>query len=131
MVDAFKIPCVFIGDKGIEIERGNKEIFKSCAYITKDGIEGDNPNIFVIKEGNLEDFMNQIDTKLYSNIEDNVKREYNSRDPPKPVVAYRFAEKVSENPGALKAIRELLTKVLLFVANYRKGIDTSQTTVTS
>jgi len=54
LVDAFKIPCVFIGDEGVQNERGNKEIFKSPTYIAKDGIKGDSQNIFVIKEGNLE-----------------------------------------------------------------------------
>lgn len=131
LVDAFKIPCVFIGDEGVQNERGNKEIFKSPTYIAKDGIKGDSQNIFVTKGGNLEFFMKQINAELYSDIEDKIKMEYKSRDPPKPVVAYRFAEKVSENPEALRSIKEMLIKILLFIKNYRSGIDTSPTLDTS
>jgi hypothetical protein len=40
--------------------------FSSFSYITKDGIEGGNPNVFVIKEGNLEDLMKAIDKDLYT-----------------------------------------------------------------
>ena len=116
LVDAFKIPSVFIGDKGIENERENKEIFKLCAYITKDGIEGDNQNIFVIKEGNLEDLMKQIDANLYSEVQHDVEREYNSRYPSKPEIASRFVQKiVMDNPQAINVIKELQGKIVSFV----------------
>ena len=78
-------------------------------------LQGDNPNIFVIKGGNLEYFMKHIDASLYSRIEDKVKKEYKSRDPPKPVVAYKFAEELSKKPEALKAISKLLSRILLSI----------------
>jgi hypothetical protein len=52
--------------------------------------------------------MNQISSGLFSKIQDEVKRDYNSREPPKPEVAKRFAQKiVMDNPQALNAIKEL------------------------
>ncbi|MGC1932475.1 MAG: TOPRIM nucleotidyl transferase/hydrolase domain-containing protein [Candidatus Nitrosopolaris sp.] len=118
LLDTFKIPYVFIADNGIEV-REIKEIFKSPAYITNNGIEGDSPNIYIIKDGNLEDYMNQISGGMVSAIQDEVNIEY-GRYAPKPEVARRFVEKiVMTNPQALNAIKELQERIVLFVSKYR------------
>jgi predicted ATPase len=118
LLDAFKIPYVFIADNGIEAGEIN-DIFKSPAYITKNGIEGDNQNIYVIKDGNLEDYMNQISGGMVTAIEGEVNREY-GRYAPKPEVARRFVEKiVATNPRALNAIKELQERIVSFISKYR------------
>lgn len=112
-MDGFNIPYAILGDSDVEVgEKILKNIFSSPTYITKDGLSGDNTKIFVIKNGNLENLMKEINGNLYSAVEADLKKKY-GRETPKPVLSYEFTKRlVATNPDSLKVIKDLLHKFL-------------------
>jgi predicted ATP-dependent endonuclease of OLD family len=99
LLDGFHIPYVVLADSDA------KRLLPSSGLINKDGISG-SENVFVIDEGNLEDFMRLMDLDVYTKTE----KEYKGS---KPTIAYEFAKKISEkNPDTLKPIKLFLKRAI-------------------
>lgn len=101
-LDAYKINYVILADYD-----ARKDVFRSKKYsiMTKDKLSGNGP-IFLLKKKNLEQFMIDIDEKLYQSIKSKIGDS-------KPIVAWEFAEQITvKNPAALKSITELFSKTI-------------------
>jgi len=117
LLSAFEIPSILIGDKDILNERENEiaRIFKSHTLVTKERINEDTPDIFVLgegEEGDLEDFMKAIDNNTYEEILRTVSKDY-GRAASKPVIAFEFFKKVgSETPAKIEVISDLIRRII-------------------
>lgn len=114
LLGAFEIPYCILADYDVKEENENinlKEIFESCSFVTKDGIEGDMDGVFVIKNKDLEHFLNELNPKVFSQVRDELVKTY-GYNLPKPVVAKAFLERMINNDQqSLTALKELLVRV--------------------
>lgn len=114
LLDSLGVEFALIDDSDVLADSRNsvKEVFHSFSLLTKSGIEGDNPKIFVVKEGNLENLMEEIDQGVYVGLLEDGKKRY-GRKVPKSVIAAEFIKEVaSSNPMALVFIRNFLDKLM-------------------
>lgn len=110
LLESFKVPYTIIGDEDTTTESKERvrEVFKSPSFITRQGIEGANPRIFTIKDGDLEDFMKQIDERLFAEAYEQTKKDYGKKVS-KPALAHEFIRKITQlNPSALEPIKKFL-----------------------
>lgn len=95
LLESFEIPFVILTDDDA------KDFFKNHASISKDGLVG-NETTVVIKDGDLEYWMEQLDPILFQSS----RIEFGKS---KPTVAFEFAKKMHEkDPIILKPINDFL-----------------------
>jgi len=95
LLDGFQIPYVILADSD------TRRMFPNSGKITKEGISSSD-NIFLIDNGDLEQFMKDIDIDVYTNAEKEFKGS-------KPLIAHEFTKKISvKNPDGLKPIKLFL-----------------------
>ena len=102
LMESFEIPYLIITDSDA------KDLFDSSGTISKDDVSLDG-HVLVIKDGDLESLMNDIDPDVYSEAE----RENGGS---KPAIAYSFAEKIGSTPKKLQ-IFEKIFKECIRLAN--------------
>lgn len=96
LFDSLKIPYLVLADSDAT------SLFPEYSYITKEIAEKGSSSIFVIKEGNLEDFLCLIDSKTFNQL----RKEFGRS---KPVIASEFVKKITkEKPNAFDSISSFL-----------------------
>lgn len=99
LLDTLGIPYTVLADSDA------KNLFETSCTITKDGLSGAS-NVFVIKNGNLEDLMNDVDSTIFSSAQKENRKS-------KPALAYAFAEKIKKtDPKKLNSFRSLLLEAV-------------------
>lgn len=113
LLDALEIPYNIIADYDARMDGNSNlsEIFASCSFITKEGINGDNNTIFIIKDRDLEGLMREIDPIEFSKTRDELLKVY-GHEPPKPLLAEKFVGRMTQHDvRKLKPFTDLLDRI--------------------
>lgn len=114
LLESLHIPYAMLGDKDVttnDSKENVRKLFEKCSTIDKKGIDGDNNRVFVIKNGNLEGYMKEMDGALFSTVENEVRQEYGRVV--KSAMASEFIRRLSiSQSNALEPLRQLIGRIL-------------------